>query len=348
MTRAFLAFMVLALSLSRALAGSQIIDTAGFFSKPAIDSAQSELEKVESATGIPTLIETIDHAGQQNFRTPADKDLYFETNLRQIAVQRNAQGIVVILTRTPGRVQIDFHKTLYSEGHTHAEHARLRDAMLPHLKAKNNDAALAALMSGISSMFFAKVEAAPDLSEKQPAAASQPVIEKKVEEESNFPMIMLVIAICGVSLIVVIGVCSAIAQNEKEYQSSVSKSASRRIESTACGKCGATVDESPCPYCATAVIAKPSPPPPASNYRPAPSVTHVHNHQSGGIDPLLAGIVGYELGKSSESHHSHRDEEPSRSSYSDSSDSDSSSGGGFDFGFGGGGDSFSGGSGGDF
>lgn len=309
-------------------AASEVVDGAGMFSAKAIGTANSDLKRIETVSGVPTYIQTFAAAERQQFGSQADKDRYFEEWLKTVAKERQAQGVVVLICLSPGRVQVDFHKNLYATGHKQSEHARIRDAALKPLKAKQYDAALSAITTQIGATLVHQTE------------QSKPAPQNAGHGSAMF---WGFVVLC---IVVIAAILIAMFSHDLRPTASATVPYKPLRDPAECTKCGATTRYDECEHCGQFVIRKQEPrpvSPPAPVASAAPQTTHVHVHE--GSDPVTTMLVYDALTRP---RHEHRSD-PEPTSYSPpayeapSYSSDSSSG----FDFGGGGD-FGGGSGGDF
>lgn len=301
------------------LLASGIYDNAELFSDAVEKKVLDQFNRIEKESGHETIIESIARVPRTEFTSQADKDRYFQELLLSTARARKADGAFVLICKTPGRVQIDFHRSLHISSR---ERDKIRDAALPYFKAKDFDAGLQSLSDGIASQLRPTVQAEanasettdgamPNVFDRRPATPITPSPPFAPHEASDrgsslTPFLFIVLAVVGVG-------CFIVWRYIRDGGSG--GHAFRRDPGSA------NQDETT----------------PSSRRR----FRGASNRQTSGIDPLTAGMLGYTLGGSSSNHSS-----PTPSPAPDPSPSS-----GFDFGSsssGSSGGGFSGGSGGDF
>ena len=303
-----------------ALLASGIYDNAELFSDEVEREVLDKLNRIEKESGHETIIESIARVPRTEFTSQADKDRYFQELLLSTARARKADGAFVLICKTPGRVQIDFHRSLHVSSR---DRDRIRDAVLPYFKAKDFDAGLQSLSDGIASQLRPTVQAEANVPETTDGAISKVVDRRPATPITPSPKFAPYNASDrGFSLtsfffiiLAAVGVGCFIVWRYIRNGGSGGYAFHRDPGST-------NQDETT----------------PSSSHR---KFRGASNRQTSGIDPLTAGMLGYTLGGSSSSHSSPTpspapDPTPS-SSFDFGSSSSGSSGGGF-----------SGGSGGDF
>lgn len=342
-TRGGMGLMLGVLLLMGTANASDLRDAGKLFSDGAAQDARQRLQAVEDKTGVETLIFTAAEAGQKTFASDHEKNKYFQNWLMDLAKEANARGVVILVCKSPGRVQIDFHKELFAKGWPKGEPAAIRDRAMPALKSKDFDKALASFVASVERQ-SEKSANAPPAAMKGDAPAAGPVVWNDPATWTP-AMKFVIVVLCVIGAVLVISLifnsrAKAVYQGGGSYGTGYG------------GSSGGYVPARPSPSHPAYAHGGSSPAYSAPSPAPAP--------QRGGVDlgsAALGGVAGYMLG--SQSHRSHEDDRPrhresssSHESYSapspsyDPPSSSDSGGGGFDFG-GGGGD-FSGGSGGDF
>ena len=328
--------MVAALGLGVAHA-SDVRDTGKLFSDAGAQDARQKLQAIEDTTGVETIIVTAAEADQKTFASDHAKNKFFGEWLMREAKDAKAKGVIILLCKSPGRVQVDFHKDLFAKGWPKSEPAAIRDRALPALKAKDFDKALGSFVASVETL-SRRPAATPVRAAEAPAAAQA----EKLNDPKTWDAKTIALVIGGVvMLLIVVLAISNRARERVVYQG---------------GGTGSSTG-----YSGSSGYA-PRPTTPRPSYEPQPVYSPPVQAPSvggGGLGNLGSAALGAAAGYAIGSHRSHADEprhhresSSSHESYSppvyDSPSAPSDSGGGgFDFGGGGGGD-FSGGSGGDF
>ena len=120
--------------------------------------------------------ETIAQAARSEFSSQADKDRYFQELLLAAVRARKANGAFILICKSPGRVQIDFHKSMNVSGR---DRDKIRNAALPYFKAKDFDAGLRSLGNGIASQLKAGTIMAEKSTPEMAPEATPMVIDRR-------------------------------------------------------------------------------------------------------------------------------------------------------------------------
>lgn len=343
--------LLLTLLFANVCYSSEIYDNANLFSETAKTQARQTLEQVQQKSGVETIIETV-NVQVPKFNSNHEKDKFWEQEIVSKASERGATGVFVLISKKPGRVQVDFHRQVPGN---QQDKVKIRDSAVNHFKNQDFNGGLTAITKQISNLLVVTPTEEAPRPDPEPtpvvrAKHSKPIAAKveavqPVKKESHV-LFYFAFFVAAVVVVIVIAVRNDIKKNEEQYNSTVEKlnRASDYVSSRPVAPSGSYG------YKSTA---------------PAPTV--VHNGSSTGDtlrDMAIGGLIGHAIG----SHNSHSspapmavpvappapsytpDPTPSRS-YSnddDSSDRGYSGGSGSDYSSSSSDDSYSGGSGSDY
>ena len=121
-----------------------ITDGGKFFSAEAIQRALRVNRQIAEFFGKEVLVETFDHIPDNKAAdfTALGKDKFFSQWIDQLGRQRHVNGVVIVIVRQPGHLQIGVGNQTRQKLFTNADRDALRDLMLEHIRAKRFDQAL--------------------------------------------------------------------------------------------------------------------------------------------------------------------------------------------------------------
>jgi hypothetical protein len=126
---------------------ADLSDDAGFFSRRALDKANSELATLKREYGKDVRIETFDAipAGKSDEVAKMDRSeraRFFDKWARDRATAERVKGIYILICRHPGHVQIEVDRQTRNQGFGDSERDKVRDILLAGFKHKDYDKAL--------------------------------------------------------------------------------------------------------------------------------------------------------------------------------------------------------------
>jgi len=126
-------------------ANAEVIDKAKFFSDAAVQKANDDLQQLKRATGKELLVETYpaipdDRAASYS---AANKDAFFEKWANDRFATAHVNGVYVLINKDPAHLHVTAGNKTEAKDFTENDQKQLRDTMLPSMKQKNYDEALA-------------------------------------------------------------------------------------------------------------------------------------------------------------------------------------------------------------
>lgn len=168
--------------------GSEIIDNAKMFSPGCVARCKNLLQ-MHAHDGFCAIIETFNYAERTKFSSASDKDKFFQDWLILAAKKRDAKGVYVLICKNPGRVQVNFHQSMYARGYTKADETRIANmAKNAGVAARANgernfDNLLAALVAALGTA--ERNHRRPAEAELQPVVAIHPIHHMMVLRNQN-------------------------------------------------------------------------------------------------------------------------------------------------------------------
>jgi len=147
--RLAVATIVAAFALANAAAANsaEITDSAGFFSRNALDKANAELATLRREYGKDVRIETFEtvpggRADEVAKMDRSERARFFDKWARDRATAERVKGIYLLICRHPGHVQVEVDRQTRDQRFGDAERDKLRDILLAGFKHKDYDKAL--------------------------------------------------------------------------------------------------------------------------------------------------------------------------------------------------------------
>jgi uncharacterized membrane protein YgcG len=136
--------LVVPVQTARAMPDPRVRDDAGFFSEGAIRQANEMIANIKKDHGKDFYVET--HASippelRRQFEQQG-KDRFFSEWLSRRAREEQVDGIIVLITREPGHLQVGTGKATESQPFIQADRDMLRDTLLEAFRAKEYDRGL--------------------------------------------------------------------------------------------------------------------------------------------------------------------------------------------------------------
>lgn len=155
---------VVFLALARA-AEPAINDRADFFSAEAEEKAQQKLIELKRSHNVEVLIESFETvpAGQVErvkAMTERDRGEFFADWLKQLAKERSAKGLFILICREPSHLRIGVSKELHERGFTDAHREKITQGLLSALKRKEYDEGLLNALDAIETVASTDLKAA--------------------------------------------------------------------------------------------------------------------------------------------------------------------------------------------
>ena len=121
-----------------------ITDGGKLFSSDALQRALRVNRQIAELLGKEVVIETFDHIPDKNTAqfTAKGKEKFFSDWTDEIGRQRRVNGIVILIVREPGHLQIGVGNKTREKLFTNKDRDALRDLMLEHLRVRRFDQAL--------------------------------------------------------------------------------------------------------------------------------------------------------------------------------------------------------------
>jgi len=136
-------FLLLVPAAARA-ADAEVADGAGFFSAEALGAASDLILSIQSLYDRDIRVETYadvpEHLRDELARDGIDK--FYDDWLNRRAKTLGVHGVFVLITRTPGRVQVGVDKATQRRAFTETDRDALRDALVTAFKARRFDQGL--------------------------------------------------------------------------------------------------------------------------------------------------------------------------------------------------------------
>lgn len=123
---------------------AEISDDAKFFSAEAKSEAIDIILAIQSLYDRDVRVETYSEV-PEHFKDDLardGKDKFFEDWLNRRAKALGVRGLFILITRTPGRVQVGVDKSMQRRAFTHDDRDALRDALVTAFRAKRYDQGL--------------------------------------------------------------------------------------------------------------------------------------------------------------------------------------------------------------
>ncbi len=126
---------------------AEISDDAGFFSRRALDKANSELAALRREYGKDVRIESFDSvpAGKSDEVAKMERSeraRFFDKWARDRATAEHVKGIYILICRHPGHVQVEVDRQTRGQGFGDSERDKVRDLLLAGFKHKDYDKTL--------------------------------------------------------------------------------------------------------------------------------------------------------------------------------------------------------------
>ncbi len=124
---------------------AQIRDEALFFSKDAIKKAEAEIKEIQRKYHEDVLIETFPTVPKEHeaeAKNTETRERFFERWAEERAREASVNGISILITKTPGHLEVAVGNKTRARAFTMENRTRLRDIMLTKFKVKEDDAAL--------------------------------------------------------------------------------------------------------------------------------------------------------------------------------------------------------------
>src|SRR5262245_33869241 len=139
-----------------------IHDEAGFFSRAAVEKANSRLADLEKEYGKQVRIDTFktvpdgrgDEVAKMNV---ADRARYFEKWTRDLATKEHVKGIYVLISKHPGHIEVAGDRQSQNQGIGAKERTQLRDKLMAGFRHEKFDQSLADAVDYLSGMFKEKL-----------------------------------------------------------------------------------------------------------------------------------------------------------------------------------------------
>ncbi len=174
------------------LAAGEVKDYAGFFSPDAVKKVDTELKSVPRQPGKNLAIETFptpppeDIEKVKNMST-AERERYFAGWAAERAKENNFDGLLVLICKQPGHVELDVHGGAARKLFPPAEVGRLRNELLSHFRTKEYDQGLADMIHTLGEKLAPAASvamAASPAPSKAPDSAPKPAIPSAAEVTS--------------------------------------------------------------------------------------------------------------------------------------------------------------------
>lgn len=137
-----------------ASAAELIRDEAGIFKSETVKQVTERLNSLQRSHKVEVTIETFAQPPeqwrariQQAGNSQSTKERVYTQWLEERARTLQARGVFVLISQSPGHVQVGFDRGLQVRGATNAQRLQLRDAMLAEFRNRDFDAGLVALAS---------------------------------------------------------------------------------------------------------------------------------------------------------------------------------------------------------
>jgi hypothetical protein len=140
----FVALLPAALPAAARAADAEVADGAGFFSAEALGAASDLILSIQSLYDRDVRVETYadvpEHLRGELARDGIDK--FYDDWLNRRAKALGVHGVFILITRTPGRVQVGVDKATQRRAFTETDRDALRDALVTAFKARRFDQGL--------------------------------------------------------------------------------------------------------------------------------------------------------------------------------------------------------------
>ena len=163
-----IASLVTGLTLSSAQAATpKVNDRAGFFSQGAMDDAMRKMEDIYRRYKVEVVVDTFEvipdemRARYDAAKTPDERNAFFARWADTRATDEAVKGVYVLICKKPGHLQIEPDKAMRQRDFTLADRNSLVQQVLPLMKEKQYDAALAKIVNVIGAAVTARQGAKP-------------------------------------------------------------------------------------------------------------------------------------------------------------------------------------------
>jgi uncharacterized protein len=125
----------------------KVNDEAGFFSPAAVEKANDVIDDIRHKYHKDLLVETFktvpsDEADRVKNMGRQDRDRFFHEWARERAKEAGVNGVYVLITKEPGRIQVEAGTETLKHAFTARDRDRLRDILVERFRAKDYDKGL--------------------------------------------------------------------------------------------------------------------------------------------------------------------------------------------------------------